>query len=274
LIKKTLETKNGVTYEIKFNNKDYLISTVYIPARKEVSITFHDITEMKKLNELKREFVTNASHELKTPLTSLKGYLETMNNESGLSAEQKRYLQIMFRNTDRMINLVNDLLLLSELEQKSYLQLEQVDLSEPVNNAVMLFQEKALSKNITIENNLKSAEIMIKGDYFKLEQVFINLIDNALKYSESGVIKISAKNEQGKVFVKVSDCGIGIPDETKDRVFERFFVVDKSRSRESGGTGLGLSIVKHIIQSHGGSIFIEDNKPQGSVFKITFPLAT
>jgi two-component system phosphate regulon sensor histidine kinase PhoR len=274
MIKNTLETKNGNTKELSYNNKDYLVSTVFIPARKEVSVTFHNITEMKRLNELKKDFVTNASHELKTPLTSLKGYLETMATDQELNNEQQRYIQIMNRNTLRMINLVDDLLILSELEQKTDLQLEKIDLAEVVEETVSLFNENAQAKDITIENQLVKDYFMIKGDYFKLEQIFINLIDNSIKYSESGTIKISATLEDNKVILKIADCGIGIPDDVKDRIFERFFVVNKSRSRESGGTGLGLSIVKHIIQSHQGTIFVEDNQPRGTIFKIILPLAT
>jgi len=268
LIDKAKKEKRVSSQELELNGKVFLSSFVLIPSKEELIIVLHDITEFKKLEKIKKDFVVNVSHELRTPLTAIKGYVETLEEE--IEGNAKRYLEIIKKHTERLINIVNDLLLLSELEEKGLTQIkERVNLKEIAEGIFKIFKQKAEEKGLKL-NLICEDKPVIKGDPFKLEQMFINLIDNAIKYTKEGEVTVSLKKVDKKVIVSVRDTGIGIPKEHLDRIFERFYVVDKSRSKKLGGTGLGLSIVKHIVLLHNGKINVKSTVGKGTEFIITF----
>ncbi|HEC69940.1 MAG TPA: HAMP domain-containing histidine kinase [Candidatus Omnitrophica bacterium] len=269
LIEKAKEDKRISSQELELNEKVFLCSFVFVPSKEELIIVLHNITEFRKLEKIKKDFVVNVSHELRTPLTAIKGYVETLEEE--VKGSSKHYLDIIKKHTERLINIVSDLLLLSELEEKGLTQIkEKMNLEEIAENVCKIFEQKAKEKNLKLSLICESKPV-IKGDPFKLEQMFINLIDNAIKYTEKGEVSVLLKQIGKEVIVKVKDTGIGIPEEHLDRIFERFYVVDKSRSKKLGGTGLGLSIVKHIVLLHNGKIDVESTPGKGTEFTITFP---
>jgi two-component system phosphate regulon sensor histidine kinase PhoR len=219
---------------------------------------------------MKKDFVDSVSHELNTPLTAIKGFVETLEEEA--DEAQRGYLDIIKRNTDRLINIVQDLLALSELEEKTLeLQREPVDIRRLLENILQIFKQPLQNKNLKLEFVADAGPAKVMGDPFKLEQLFVNLIDNAVKYTEEGKIKVEIRREDGVLVVDVEDSGIGIPEDQQKRIFERFYVIDKSRSKKVGGTGLGLSIVKHIAQSHEADIDVMSKPGKGTTFRITFP---
>jgi len=270
-IEKEIGESRHIADEIELNGKKYLFSFSSVPETEELIVILHDITKFKNLEKIKKDFIANVSHELRTPLTAIKGYLETMEDEEG--TEYKRYLDIVQRHTERLINIVNDLLQLSELEQKGIIgNLEKIDLKDTVENVFRIFKQKAEKKNIRLILDTPDS-VFFYGDPFKLEQMFVNLIDNAIKYTESGNVTVSLNIRDKRVIINVSDTGIGIPERHLDRIFERFYVVDKSRSRRGGGTGLGLSIVKHIVLLHNGKIKVWSKRGKGTTFTITLPMS-
>lgn len=265
----TQEHKNQIK-EITFDEKTYLCSANYLETRDEVVITFHEITKEKNLEKIKKDFVINVSHELRTPLTSIQGYLETM---EGLDKHQQKYLDTALRNTDRLINIVKDLLLISEVESDEFeLKKEEVDIKEILLRIKKIFNQKIEQKSLELEVAIEKNLPPVKGDSFKLEQMFINLMDNAIKYTEEGKIEVFARRKNSNISITIRDTGIGIPEKDLPRVFERFYVVDKSRSRQVGGTGLGLSIVKHIVHLHKGNVKVESKPGVGTIFHIKLPL--
>lgn len=256
--------------EINIDEKAYLCSANYLETRNEIVITFHEITKEKNLEKIKKDFVINVSHELRTPLTSIKGYLETIED---LDKSQQKYLDTAIRNTDRLINIVKDLLLISEVESDEFdLSQEQINIKELILRVIKIFHQKIDQKNLDIEVDIEDKLPKVRGDSFKLEQMLINLLDNAVKYTEEGKIEVSAKRTDSKIDITVKDTGIGIPEQDLPRIFERFYVVDKSRSRRVGGTGLGLSIVKHIAHLHKGKVDVESKPGLGTTFSISLPL--
>ncbi|MGB9843440.1 MAG: ATP-binding protein [Caldisericia bacterium] len=267
-IKNVLKTKETLKKEIFINNKNYLIKGFFLLTINEFVFTFFDTSLIKKVEEVKRDFVRDASHELKTPLTAIKGFVETLEEEIG----KNKYIEIIKRNIERMINIINDLLTLSKIEDKDIkLEISEFDFLEMINNVIKIFSGKIKEKNLKVKIEIDNYDTKMKGDFYKLEQVFINLIDNAIKYTEEGEIKINYFVKNSSVIIEIIDTGIGIPEEHIDRIFERFYVVNKSRSRKLGGTGLGLSIVKHIVLLHGGKIEVKSEVGKGSKFTITLP---
>jgi len=272
LIRKAWQENKNLVEEIDFNQRVYLVSMTPIPWKDEVILILHDITNRKRLEKLKREFVENVSHELKTPLTAIKGFVETL--DQNISGENKHYLDIISKHTDRLIFLVHDLPLLSELEQREpHLTIETINLVDLVQNVVRIFEQKAEKKGLSLalfaEENLPD----ISADPYKLEEMLINLIDNAIKYTEKGGVKVSVmRHKQNTVEFRVQDTGIGMKTKYMDRIFERFYRIDKTRSRRMGGTGLGLSIVKHIVMIHNGEIRIESDRGRGTTFRILIPI--
>jgi len=193
-------------------------------------------------------------------------------DEGELSDEQRGYLAIIKRNTARLINVVTDLLVLSRLEEKNLaLELEPVDVADLVERVLKIFEEQIREKGFSVEVRAAEGLLPVMGDAFKLEQVFVNLFDNAIKYTDAGGITVEIQMRGGNVVISVADTGPGIPSQHISRIFERFYVVDKSRSKKLGGTGLGLSIVKHIILLHNGKISVESTPGQGTKFIITLP---
>lgn len=264
--------KESKTREIQIVGLNFLVSVNYLATTNELVILLHNISDIKKLQSYKKDFIINASHELRTPLTAIKGFVETLEEE--LEGEQLRYIEIIKRHTDRLINIVNDLLSLSELEQTNInLDVQRLNIKDIIEDIIKLFDQKIklknLELNISIENNLSE----INGDKFRIEQVIVNLMDNAIKYTDVGSINIDVRTEDINLILEIYDTGIGIPVDDQSRIFERFYIVDKSRSRKVGGTGLGLSIVKHIINLHNGEIILESKVGQGTRFTIKLPLA-
>ncbi len=270
-IKITQNKKKNRSQEMEFDERIFLCNATYLSSREEIVVTFYDLTKIKDVERIKKDFVVNVSHELRTPLTAIKGYVETLSED--IDEDRKHYMRIIERNTDRLINIVNDLLTLSKVEEKeNKSELEDVSLQKVMENVLKIFEQRIAEKNLIFIFNIEKGLPLIKGDTFKLEQMFINLIDNAVKYTDEGSIDIELKREEEKVIAVIQDTGIGIPQKDIGRIFERFYVVDKSRSRSQGGTGLGLSIVKHIARVHSGDVKVESNEGQGTKVTIEFPL--
>jgi two-component system phosphate regulon sensor histidine kinase PhoR len=243
--------------------------------REGTILVFHDLTRLKQLERTREEFVANVSHELRTPLSLIKGYVETLlDGARGKPEVAERFLKIIERNTQRLDLLIQDLLTISALEAgRMKLSLHSVALRPLVEKIFTDLKPPADNKNITLINQLP--ELTATTDASRLEQVFANLLDNAIKYGRAqGRVTVGGKNsDKGKIEVFVQDDGPGIPAESLDRVFERFYRVDKARSREQGGTGLGLSIVKHIVQAHGGEVWVKSEPGKGATFFFTLPSA-
>ena len=270
LLKKVGTEKRNFMEELTLGNRIFMCSVSPLGGGEEIVSIFHDITEIKNIEKIKKDFVINVSHELRTPLTAIKGFAETLRKEVD-TTPGKKYVEIIERNTNRLINIVNDLLLLSRLEEKPALELEDIDLRDFLENVIKIFDQRLKDKRLSLVVDLKENLPTIKADSFKLEQMMVNLLDNAIKYTDHGEIAISAGVQENRVRIQVRDTGIGIPKENIPRIFERFYVVDKSRSRKSGGTGLGLSIVKHIVFLHQGTIGIESIPGEGTTVTVTLP---
>ncbi|HEY4715664.1 MAG TPA: ATP-binding protein [bacterium] len=272
LIKSVRAEKKNFTNKIEFDEKTFLCSATFLNPGERIVIVFNNITGIKHLERIKKDLVINVSHELKTPLTAIKGFIETLEGEN-LGSNSRHYVDTIKTHVDRLINIVQDLLAISELEDRgARLELVNVNLKSLLENTLKIFDQKVNEKGLRVtliaENNLPE----IKGDSYRLEQMLINLIDNAIKYSEKGEIRISLQHHGKGVEIEIRDTGIGIPREHIPLIFERFYVVDKSRSRKLGGTGLGLSIVKHIVLLHNGEINVESAPGVGTKFTITLPL--
>jgi two-component system phosphate regulon sensor histidine kinase PhoR len=258
---------NLLSDNIELEGKTYLCSISFLSSSGQIVLTLHDITEIMQLSKIKKDFVVNVSHELRTPLTAIKGFVETMEDEE--RQKSKRYLEIIKRHTDRLISIVKDLQQLSELEAMERLEMEKVKIAQLLKPVLKMFEPRLTEKALQVVLDVDDVEV--SADPFKLEQVFINLIDNSIKYTEKGRITISATQDKKQTEIVVEDTGIGIPKEHIPRIFERFYVVDKSHSRRMGGTGLGLSIVKHIVQAHHGAVTIESEVRKGTRIIIRLP---
>ncbi len=238
-------------------------------------IVLNDVSDFKRLERIRRDFVANVSHELKTPITAIKGFVETL-IDGGIedSNNAKRFLGIIEKHVNRLGDLIDDLLTLARVEQEGEAPADSLSsrpLKEVIETAVQLCAGGAAEKNIRVEK-VCPEDLTLPMDPFLMEQAVVNLLDNAIKYSdENGSVNIHALTEKGHVKISVTDHGSGIPEEHLPRIFERFYRVDKARSREQGGTGLGLSIVKHIVQVHGGRITVDSSPGRGSTFSMTFP---
>ncbi len=236
-------------------------------------LVIHDITEMRRLEAIRSDFVANVSHELKTPLTSIKGFVETLLDGAWRDKENApHFLEIIRSHTERLNSLINDLLELSFLESSEIkLEKKEFDFKELADKALLNFKARLEEKNISVGNKIPSG-IKVNGDSGKLEQVLANLIDNAIKFSpEKANINIYSESLYNRLKVIVEDFGPGIPAKHLPRLFERFYRVDKARSRELGGTGLGLSIVKHLIELHKGTVGVESVEGLGSKFWFIIP---
>ncbi|HRR72425.1 MAG TPA: ATP-binding protein [Syntrophorhabdaceae bacterium] len=271
IVKKVkLERKHHLE-EIKIKDRFYLCSFTFLNQTEEIVIILQDITRFKQLETLKKEFIANISHELRTPLTAIKGFIETLEEEEHI--QNVRYLEAIKRHTNRLMNIVNDILVLSELEKEGIrLEKEDVNLIDLTENILKIFEQRIKEKGLSIVLNAQENIRPIKADSFRLEQMLINLMDNAIKYTEKGTITISINQDEDICMITVEDTGIGIPEGSIPRIFERFYTADKSRSKKLGGTGLGLSIVKHIVLLHKGSIDVQSSFGKGTKFTIKLPM--
>ena len=265
-VKKALD-KESMRERIQIKDRNFILSSRKIETANKILVTFYDVTELQKYEEMKKEFIGNLSHELKTPLTSIKGFVEVMKEEGKL-----KYIDIIERNIDRMIQIVKDIQMLSKLEyRKTKAQIESVDALDILKDIEKLFHKKAEEKGLNLLMEVEEKPFYIKVDPYLFEEMLVNLVDNAIRYTDRGSVSVKIYRGKGGFFVEVKDTGIGIPEKHIDRIFERFYVVDKSRSKRTGGTGLGLSIVKHIVLLHNGKIDVRSVPGKGTTFTIFIP---
>ncbi|HEY6168111.1 MAG TPA: ATP-binding protein [Verrucomicrobiae bacterium] len=241
---------------------------------QETIFMFHDLTRLKQLENTRKEFVANVSHELRTPLSMIKGFVETLLEGAKDDPEvATRFLRTIEKHTDRLTYLIEDLLTISRLESGQVLMnVQPVELRELIEKVRNDLAARAAEKNVALAM-MVDAGLRARADGDRVEQVLFNLVDNAIKYGRAGGrVEIGGRTlPDGKVEVWVRDDGPGIPAEARSRVFERFYRVDRARSRDTGGTGLGLAIVKHIVQAHGGEVWVESEAGQGATFFFTLP---
>jgi len=238
-------------------------------------IISHDITRIRRLETMHKDFAANVSNELKTPLTTIKGFIETLQEmvEKNETEESKAFLRIIEKNVNRMIELINDLLALSKLErlEGTDIELEDQNIASLIQGAVNICHPGISIKNIEVSINCPD-DVSALVDPILMEQAIVNLVDNAVKYSSEGQsITISVSRQSDFVDIQITDKGAGMEKMHLPKIFNRFYRVDKARSRQEGGTGLGLAIVKHIVQYHNGKIDVQSVKGQGSTFKISIP---
>jgi two-component system, OmpR family, phosphate regulon sensor histidine kinase PhoR len=234
----------------------------------------HDLTRLKQLENTRREFVANVSHELRTPLSMIKGYVETLIDGAKDKPEvATKFLQTIEKHADRLTYLIEDLLTISRLESgQIVMNLQRAELHSVAEHIRTDLESRAAAKQVRLLNEVP-ADAVAHADAERLQQVLFNLVDNAIKYGRPGgsVVIGAQPGERKQVELWVRDDGPGIPPEAQTRVFERFYRVDKARSRDAGGTGLGLAIVKHIVQSHGGEVWVESEPGRGATFHLTLP---
>ena len=252
-----------------------LAHAVPLPDSGGLLLVFVDVTDIRRLERVRTEFVANVSHELRTPITAIRGYAETLRagalNDPAVAASM---VEIIFRQSERLSHLVEDLLDLSRLEAKErQLAAEPVALLEAANRASEVVRPKADSKGISLEIRVP-ANLRASGDERALEQVLLNLLDNAVKYMASGgTVLVIGREENGECVLEVKDSGVGIEAKHLPRIFERFYRIDKGRSRDMGGTGLGLSIVKHLVAAMQGQVTVDSKPGAESTFRVKLPRA-
>ncbi|MBC3552756.1 two-component system histidine kinase PnpS [Listeria monocytogenes] len=282
LIEATFETKTIQQKEIiLYFPREMILDASVSPILGEngeitgIILLLHDITQIRHLENVRSEFVTNVSHELKTPVTALKGFAETL-LDGAMYDEMllKKFLTIIKEESDRLHRLIMDILALSRIEQNPVPEnVELVEVDDVIEQSARTIFEMATEKNIQViipEKTIPS--VTIETDRDKLQQILINLLSNAINYTPvDGKVEVKLIEQEAEVIIEVTDNGIGIPAKDIDRVFERFYRVDKTRSRHSGGTGLGLSIVKHLVENCGGRIEVESQEEVGSTFRVTLP---
>jgi two-component system phosphate regulon sensor histidine kinase PhoR len=282
IARRTLETGLATEGDVELHQPaKQILCTRAAPLKDSVGrrigvlLVVDDVTRLRRLENMRRDFTANVSHEIKTPLTTIYGFVETLYQEEvDDPAEKRRFLGIIKKHVSRLTDLIDDLLKLAQLEQEeagAQLKLEPTTVREVIDSAVQFCAEKAGQKKIEVEVDC-AKEIAARLDADLMSQAFINLIDNAVKYSSAGSrITITARRLDENLCISFRDRGIGIAKEHLPRLFERFYRVDAARSREMGGTGLGLAIVKHIAQAHGGGVAVESMLGAGSTFHIDLP---
>ena len=278
VLMKAMDKRLEVREEIYISRPEERVLTVYATPlhriRDEGALAVvADISRMRKLEQIRSEFVANVTHELKTPLTSIRGYVELLKTGERDAKTTAQFYEIIEIEAERLQALIDDLLQLSEIEggRDDASALQPVSLSEIAEDIVARLAPVAEKAGVSLHTELDST-LMLRASRLRLEQLFYNLADNAIKYNQpGGEVRISVRRERKFTVVCVSDTGIGIPEEHQERIFERFYRVDRSRSRQLGGTGLGLSIVKHIVSLYNGDISLVSRPGQGSLFIIRFP---
>lgn len=281
LVRTTLQSGQPQTREVSpVNRAQRCFAISAVPLRDaggqitgSVSV-FHDISRLRKLEEVRREFVANVSHELRTPLSIFHGYLENLLDEPDMPGDQRaEVLRILKKHSSRLNALIEDLLTLARLESRDdRLELTEIQLEPFVRALLQDWRRKFVEKEIDLRCEIDADLPPLTVDTFRFEQVFGNLLENAVKFTPAGgTITVSASAKDGEIAVTVADTGIGIPPADVPHIFERFYRVEKARSRESGGTGLGLSIVKHIVALHGGSVEAKSTFGKGCAITIRLP---
>ena len=265
-----ITNKDDIVYNIK-------LDPVYLQSSKNVIIgsiiNIEDITERVRLENMRSDFVANVTHELKTPLTSISGFVETLRINDNIDiSTRNRFLGIIETESDRLKRLIDDILLLSFIENKEQECFEDIDIYSVFKEVYELTYTSAKVKDIDIEYNFEHENMIIKSNRDYIKQIFLNLVDNAIKYTPNGgIVTTKVRYDDNYILIKVIDNGIGISKEDKTRIFERFYRVDKARSRDVGGTGLGLAIVKHIVKSLHGTIDVESELNIGTKFIVKIP---
>ncbi len=280
-IRKSLDTKENLEDEITVyagNEKILLVRANKLLTQNNETlgtiIVLSDITRVKEWDKMRQDFVANVSHELKTPITSIKGYVETLlANDIKDKELERKFLKIINRHANQLDALIDDLLQLSKLDKTTAIETDKQLILPLIKNASQCCPRLLEDKNIIIDIDCPE-DLTAKVNANLFERAIVNLIDNAVKYSyKDGRILITVKKENGNIVISIRDWGCGIPPEHHSRLFERFYRVDKGRSREMGGTGLGLSIVKHIVLAHNGKVYVESKPGKGSTFFIVIPSA-
>jgi len=263
------EKVSGITRVLLPEERNLEFTCIPFGDHSGIGLVLHDVTRVSKLERIRRDFVVNVSHELKTPATSVKGFLETiMGMDSGDSATRDKFLEIIYKNVLRMENIIEDLLTLSRIESGTdSLPDIPVNVNACVLNAISIIKAKYPHRIVKVVGD--EFEYFIRGDRNLLEMALVNLLDNSIKYS-SQEIEVLLDADYRKVYISVKDRGIGIPQKDISRIYERFYRVDKARSRALGGTGLGLTIVKHIVDAHKGHIHVTSKVNRGTLFKLEF----
>lgn len=261
---KYVEQPTGLIYNYR------AIAIVRDQQRVGKIVSVDNVTKVAKLDMMKQQFVSNVSHELKTPLTSIQGFAETLATMDPSDPKFKEFISIIGNESDRLSNLINDILILSEVEnmmiQSPTTLLNVKPIVDDISNLLSSQHKEGVVLNIEIDDNFS-----LRIEEFQLRQIMINLISNAIKYTDEGSITIHAFREANRSLITVEDTGIGIPMEDQGRVFERFYRVDKDRSRATGGTGLGLSIVKHIVESYRGQVYLDSEVGKGTIVTVIIP---
>jgi two-component system phosphate regulon sensor histidine kinase PhoR len=286
LIAETLRTGKATQSELILadskTNSERDVEVSAVPINDEADLTtgavvlFHDITQLKQTDKVRRDFVANVSHELRTPLSIVRGYIETLlDNPKTSDTELSRILRVMERHSKRLELLVDDLLTLAQLESRNAdLQFSDVQLAELFGSVIRDWGKKLAEKQLKVVVDLSPDARTIRADEMRLHEVLYNLLENAVKYSrENGEIRLRAAQHGHEIMLSVTDNGIGIRKDDLPRIFERFYRADKARSRELGGTGLGLAIVKHIAQLHGGRVEAESELGRGTTIRVVLPVA-
>ena len=263
-------SKGEASEEGAIGDHVYFCSVAHLATGNRLVVTLHDITEIRALEKTKKDFVVNVSHELRTPLTAIKGFLETI--EPRAEDENRPYLEIIRRNTERMISIVEDLLVLSELEERgAKIDKTAVDLKPLAESILKMFEKRARDKGLGLSLQAPADLPEVQADPGQMEGLLLNLVDNALKYTDKGSVTVRLASRDGQMSIEVEDTGPGIGADHLPHVFERFYVVDKSRSKKLGGTGLGLSIVKHIVLAHKGTVSVKSRVGEGTTFSVLLP---
>ena len=281
LISLTFQRRTASRGDLTVGQRQWQVDAVPLEigngAQPGAVVLFHDITELKRVDDMRRDFVANVSHELRTPLSILRGYIETMIDDPKMPrGETARILEVMEQHSKRLELLANDLLVLAQLESgQSALQWSEIDLLRFFSDLNRDWEKRISAKNLKTIVDVAEDCSTVRADETRLREVFDNLLDNALKYSnKNGEVRLQAQRRGNEIALSVSDNGVGISSEDLPRIFERFYRADKARSRELGGTGLGLSIVKHIAQLHGGRVEAESELGKGTTIRVILPTAS
>jgi len=252
-----------------------LINTPIFEGRfyKGCLIIVHDITAIKTAEKFQKQFTADVSHELKTPLSVLKGFSEILDRDQEMDIIQRvDFIKMIKKEVTRMETIITDLLTISKMDRLDYeLKLEKIDVTTVINDTINLVRSFAVEKKLKISHNLESCYLNI--DATKLSLAFTNLIKNAINYTDEGGIKIKGEISEKRYIVTITDTGIGIDDSEQENIFKRFYRVDSNRSRETGGSGLGLSITKNVVLRHGGTITVDSKLEKGTTFRICLPIS-